>query len=95
MQQDAENLRKAFLQRLADKRASEWQLSNNAALNVILQAEASKSTYSRHGYVMKKQETGSISNLTIPVPRYSSTVKETEKVGWDTIDDEEVMFPFY
>jgi exonuclease III len=92
IQRNAEQERKKFLQQLANKRAGEWNLSQNAALNVILQSEASKKTYARHGSVMTKQKTGSIENLTIPVPKYSTTVKDTEKAGWDTIDDEETVF---
>jgi hypothetical protein len=56
VQQNAEKERKSFLSKLADKRASEWNLSHNAALNVILQSEASKKTFARHGYVMTKQK---------------------------------------
>jgi hypothetical protein len=92
VQRNAEKERKRFLSKLADKRASEWNLSHNAALNVILQSEASKNTFARHGYVMTKQKTGSIENLTIPIPKYADTEKETEKAGWATIDDEETVF---
>jgi hypothetical protein len=92
IQRNTEQERKAFLQRLADKRAGEWNLSQNAALNVIMQAEASKKTFERHGSVMKEQKKGSIENLTIPVPRYALTELESNKVGWETIDDEEMVF---
>jgi hypothetical protein len=54
VQCNAELEQEKFLHKLADKQAGEWNLSQNAALNVILQAEASKKTYARHGAVMKK-----------------------------------------
>lgn len=48
--------------------------------------------FERHGHVMKPMKAGSIKNLTIPVPRYSTKAADNEESGWETIDDEETVF---
>jgi hypothetical protein len=89
---DAAQLREDFLKKLAGKRASEWNLSTNAALNTIIQAEASWQTFSCHGNVMKGGTKGSINDLVVAVPRYDTTTAGTEKAGWTKITDEETIF---
>jgi hypothetical protein len=77
---------------IAEKRACEWHLSKASALNIIIQAEASKRTYARHGAVMKGGEKGSIKTLMVPVPEYRSTVADTKDVEWMEIDDEDTVY---
>jgi hypothetical protein len=91
-QRNTVQIRESFLQRLAEKRANQWKLSKNAALNTIIQAESSRRTFARHGNAMKGEIKGSINNLVVAIPKYASTVKDTEKAEWSTITDEETIF---
>jgi hypothetical protein len=91
-QRDAAKIWDDFLQKLAEKRAGEWNLSKNAALNTIIQAEASRKTFERHSKVMKGGTKGSISDLVVAVPKYDTTSAKSEKSGWSKITDEETIF---
>jgi hypothetical protein len=91
IQKNAKKIREKFLMEIAEKRALEWRLTLNSALKVIIQSEASKRTYARHGRVMKNEEKGSISSLMVPVPQYRNDVKETEAFGWTEIEDDDII----
>jgi hypothetical protein len=92
LQRQAEEIRESFLNKLAEKRGNEWNLSTKAALHTILQAESSKKTYARHGQVMKGCTKGSIKHLTIPVPRYGDTLQQTSNREWESVQDDETVF---
>jgi hypothetical protein len=77
---------------IADKRAYEWKLSQQSALKIIIQAEASKKTFVRHGAVMKVGEKGSIKSLMVPIPEYRETLSETKEVEWSEIEDESTIY---
>jgi hypothetical protein len=91
-QKEATMIREEFLKKLAAKRAGEWNLSTNAALNTIIRAEASRRTFARHSKVMKGGTKGSINELVVAAPRYAESVAGTEKAGWCNITDEETIF---
>jgi hypothetical protein len=92
IQRQAHDLRQKFLMEIADKRAYEWKLSQQSALNIIIQAEASKKTFARHGAVMKAGEKGSIKSLMVPIPEYRDTLSETKEVEWTEIEDENTIY---
>jgi hypothetical protein len=92
LQQQAEEIRESFLNKLAENRGNEWNLSTKAALHTIMQAESSKKTYARHGQVMKGCTKGSIKHLTIPVPRYGDTLQKKSDREWETVQDDETVF---
>jgi hypothetical protein len=94
IQKQAKKLRQEFLMQIAEKRSYEWHLSKAAAMNIIIQAEASKRTFARHGAVMKGGEKGSIKSLMVPVPEYRSTPAETKEVEWMEIEDEQTIYRF-
>jgi hypothetical protein len=68
------------------------ETSQNAALNVIKQAKTSKAIFVRHSNIMKPVKKGSIENITIPVPHYSSMTTDSDTIEWETIEDEETIF---
>jgi hypothetical protein len=72
IQSEATKITKEFLNRLAKKRAAEWNLSAKAALHTIIQAESSKHTFAGHGHVMKGGKKGSIKNVVVAIPKYGS-----------------------
>jgi hypothetical protein len=94
IQKQTKKFQQEFLMQIADKCSYEWNLSKASALNIIIQAEASKCTFARHGATMKGGEKGSIKSLMVPVPEYRSTLAETKEVEWMEIEDKQTIYRF-
>ncbi len=98
-QHNADKLRSEFLDELKEKRAVQWNMTSAAALKVIIQAEASRKTFARHGCYMKPLKKGSIRSLLIPTPDYhfksEDGIDNCHKdglPGWTEIYDENLIY---
>jgi hypothetical protein len=92
LQRTAVEIRESFLQKLAEKRGNEWNLSTTASLHTIIQVESLKKTFAWHGQVMKGGTKGSIKNLTIAVPRFGDTLQQKSDREWETVNDDKTVF---
>ena len=65
----SKELREEHLDLLAERRATDWNLTKPQAAAVIKEAEMSRKMHKKHQYFVKYQEKGSVKNILVPCPR--------------------------
>ena len=68
-QKMSKELREEHLDLLAERRATDWNLTKPQAAAVIKEAEMSRKMHKKHQYFVKYQEKGSVKNILVPCPR--------------------------
>ena len=67
-QKESVALRQEHLERLADKRCHQWQMSSAEAIHIINESEKSRLLHSKHRRLLKKNNDGTLRSLMVPAP---------------------------
>ena len=91
-QQSSHMIRQEHLERLAEKRCHQWQMSSAEALHIIKESEKSKQLHAKHRRLLGSNNDGTLRNLMIPAPvtGYKNNVKD--KRLYTSINDSTTMF---
>ena len=67
-QKNSNIIRQEHMEKLADKRCHQWQMSSAEALHIINESEKSKKLHGKHRRMLKKDHEGTLRQLLIPTP---------------------------
>ena len=90
---NGEALRKQYLLERAERAKDQRDVTREAALKQIINAETSKALHRRHGAALKKQHPGSLKKILVPFPDSSVPAPTSEKRCdvWREIDDDDTI----
>ena len=90
---NGESLRKEYLLDRAERAHTKRDITLEAALKQILNAETSKALHRRHGLVIKDKHPGSLKKVLVPFPDSSIPAPTTDAKCdiWREIDDDEII----
>ena len=85
-------LRQAHLERLAEKRSHQWQMSSAEALHIINESEKSKLLHGKHRRLLKQGNDGTLRSLLVPAPTIGLKNNEKDPRLYTSITDSNTMF---
>ena len=91
-QKNANIIRQEHLERLADKRCHQWQMTSAEALHIINESEKSKRLHGKHRRLLRKDNEGTLRSLLVPAP--TSGLKNNVKDArlYTNVTDSNQMF---
>ena len=91
-QKSATALRQEHLEKLADKRCHQWQMTSAEAIHIINESEKSKLLHGRHRRLLNKNNDGTLRSLMIPSPVTGLVNNEKDPRLYMSINDSNTMF---
>ena len=91
-QRSANTLREKHLEKLADKRSYQWQMSSAEALHIINESEKSKKLHGKHRRLLNKDNEGTLRSLMVPIPITGIKNNIKDPRTYTTITDSTTMF---
>ena len=91
-QQSANLIRHEHLERLAEKRCNQWQMSSAEALHIINESEKSRKMHRKHRRLLQKDNEGTLRSLLIPAPVTGITNNIKDPRTYTSITDSTDMF---
>ena len=85
-------LRQEHLERLADKRCRQWQMSSAEALHIINESEKSKNLHGKHRRLLKQGHEGTLRTLLVPAPITGLENNEKDPRLYTSVTDSKTMF---
>ena len=94
IQKSAHEIRQVHLERLADKRSHQWQMSSSEALHIIKESEKVKKLHSKHRRLLGQNNEGTLRSLMVPAPVTGLRNNVKDKRLYTRINDSKLMFNF-
>ena len=91
-QKNANIIRQEHLERLADKRCHQWQMTSAEALHIINESEKSKRLHGKHRRLLRKDHEGTLRQLLIPAPVTGLVNNVKDPRLYTSINDSNQMF---
>ena len=85
-------LRQEHMEKLADKRCHQWQMTSAEAIHIINESEKSRIMHGRHRRLLKKNNDGTLRSLLIPAPITGLVNNEKDPRLYTSITDSSTMF---
>ena len=91
-QKNANIIRQEHLERLADKRCHQWQMTSAEALHIINESEKSKRLHGKHRRMLRQDHEGTLRQLLIPAPITGLVNNIKDSRLYTSITDSNQMF---